>query len=210
MTPYRKSRMRRLVPASILVLALLSGLPTDARATFIGPYDLSNWTTTGFGIPAGGGGSVDTSGAPNSITLLGGNSGCSSQATATCALAFTIHAPETGRVAFHWEYVTTDVDGPSFDKFSFTTTGGVSLTQLSNDSGPNSQSGDAIFPVVADRALGFFILCNDCVLGPANVTISEFSGPALSTVPEPGTLLLLGSSLARLGYSARRKQRRQN
>jgi hypothetical protein len=138
---------------------------------------------------------------------LGGNSGCSIPG---CAVFFSIHAPEAGRVHFHWEYVTTDVDGPSFDQFSFSPTGAISINQLSNDSGPNRQHGDAIFPVVPDRAFGFLLSCTDCVLGPANVTISEFSGPALSTVPEPGTLLLFGSSLAWLGYSARRKRRRQN
>jgi hypothetical protein len=201
--------MRNLGPILVLVLALISGLPNEARASFIGAYDVANWTTTLFGTPPGGGGSVDTLGAPDSITLLGGNSGCSVSGFG-CSVFFSIHAPEAGRVHFHWEYLTTDVDGPSLDKFFFTSQGAISLNQLSNDSGPERQHGDAIFPVVPDMAFGFVLACTDCVLGPAQVTISEFSGPALSTVPEPGSVLLLGSSLAGLGYAARRKQRGEN
>jgi hypothetical protein len=84
--------MIRLGPILVLVLAL-SGLPNEARASFIGAYDPANWTTTLFGTSPGGGGSVDTSGAPDSITLLGGNSGCSVSGFGR-SVFFSIHGPE--------------------------------------------------------------------------------------------------------------------
>jgi|SRR5262245_27446808 len=98
---------------------------------------------------------------------------------------------------------TTDVDGPSFDLFGHTLNG--MFTQLSNNAGPNSQSGTDSFSVSAGNLFGFQIDCTDCILGPATVTISDFS---VSPVPEPATLLLFGTTAAGLGLARWRQRRR--
>ena len=87
--------------------------PMSAWADFSGPYAPANWTTTLTGTPPGGGGSVDASGAPASITLNGGDSPC---ITMPCHLDYTIAAPGSGTLSFHWDYQTTDL-APDFDLF---------------------------------------------------------------------------------------------
>src|SRR5262245_18522750 len=187
------------------VLAIVLGMVVfvpPAQADFVGPYAVINWTTTLTGSPPGGGGTVDTSGAPASIEIVGGDLGCDPQ---PCNLDFTIAAVASGLVSFDWNYETTDTDGPAFDLFGFLLNG--AFTQLSDDSGGISQSGSETFPVSLGDVFGFRLDCTDCAFGPAFATISNFSGPLAAVVPEPSTLLLLGGSLLAWPLLARRKQR---
>lgn len=180
---------------ALVLTALSLAAPLPASADFIGAYDVANWTTTLSGNPPGGGGSVDTSGAPTSIRLNGGNSSC---ASGPCLLDFTIASIGNGNVSFDWAYQTSDVDGPSFDLFGFLLNG--AFTQLSNNGGGNIQNGSNSFGVLAGDVFGFRLACTDCILGPATAKISDFSAP----VPEPGTLLLFGAGLAALAWNRSR------
>lgn len=131
------------VNLSVLIIVLLLA-PFPALADFSGAYAPGNWTTTLSGTPPGGGGSVNTSGAPASITLNGGDAGCSS-GVGSCILDFTITAPASGPVTFRWDYVTQDF--PQYELFLLLD--GVGVIQLSNSSGPNTQSGTQDFTVAA-------------------------------------------------------------
>ncbi len=179
----------------LLALIGLAAMATNpAQADFSGAYAPTNWTTNLTGTPAGGGGSVDTSGAPTSITLNGGNSGCTSSGTTPCTLQYTITAPASGNLTFDWNYSTTDVDGPALDLFLVIN--GAATTQLSNNAGANDQGGAESFAVTAGDSIGFMIDCTDCGLGPAAVTISNFNGPtasaptAIPTLSEWGMFIL--------------------
>jgi hypothetical protein len=187
----------RLQTWALAVAALSLAAPLPASADFIGAYDVANWTTTLNGNPPGGGGSVNTAGAPASIQLNGGNSGCVS---GPCTVDFTIASVGNGNVTFDWAYQTSDVDGPGFDLFGFLLNG--VFTQLSNNAGGNAQSGSALFAVLTGDVFGFRLACTDCILGPATTEISNFSAP----VPEPASLLLFGAGLAALAFNRRRSR----
>ena len=183
--------------------------PMSAWADFSGPYAPANWTTTLTGTPPGGGGSVDASGAPASITLNGGDSPC---ITMPCHLDYTIAAPGSGTLSFHWDYEPTDL-APDFDLFLVLNNGpGV---ELSDDLGPSARSGNYSCAVTAGQIVGFRLDCTDCSGGAATVTISNFSGPLAAPPPAAAVLPVptlefygLAGLTALLGVFASRRLRR--
>jgi hypothetical protein len=191
--------MKKLAVGLIIVLCVMVFVP-PVLADFVGPYDVGNWDTTLTGAPPGGGSMIDTSGAPASIEIVGGDLGCSG---GPCNIDFTIAAVASGLVSFEWGYETTDDEGPTFEHFGFLLNG--FFTQLSDDSGGISQSGSEAFAVSFPDVFAFRLDCTDCLFGPAFVTISNFSAPLAAVVPEPSTLLLLGSGLLAWPLVARRK-----
>lgn len=199
--------MTKLALVLSLALALVCGLSAEAKALgFSGSYQLpGGWSTSFNQDPDGGGTTFNFAGAPNSLQILGGNGFCSFSSPSDCTLFFTIPAKTGGVVSFHWDYSTADTGGPVWDKFG-RVLNGVS-TQLSSDSGSNDQSGSDSFNVLTNDLFGFYLNCRDCVGGAANVTISEFSAPDLAPVPEPGTLLLVGTSLAGAVAALRRRRK---
>jgi PEP-CTERM motif len=191
--------MRKLAFGLIIVLCVTVFVP-PVLADFVGPYDVGNWDTTLTSSPPGGGSIVDTSGAPASIEIVGGDLGCSG---VPCNIDFTIAAVASGLVSFDWGYETTD--DPTFEHFGLLLNG--FFTQLSDDSGGMSQSGSEAFAVSFPDVFGFRLDCTDCSFGPAFVTISNFSAPLAAVVPtpvpEPSTLLLIGTGLASAGAWSR-------
>jgi hypothetical protein len=190
----------------LLLAAVLTAATPAALAAFSGPYDVSNWTTTLTGDPAGGGGSVDTSGAPTSVQILGGDAGCDQILAGFCMVDYTIAAAAAGTVAFDWAYETADED-PSYDFFGVLLNG--VFTQLTANGGPLSQSGSLSFAVAAGDIFGFRLDCTDCSFGAATVVISNFSGPVAQPptpgLPEPGPLALVSTGLGLLALSRRRR-----
>ncbi|MBK9150306.1 MAG: HYR domain-containing protein [Saprospiraceae bacterium] len=104
---------------------------------FTGPFAPANWTFNN----NGGNGTVDVSGAPNSVSLTSNNAGGFNLSTTYC-----ITMPATGTVTFDWQYTTNDVGGPFWDAFGVSING--VFTQLSVDAGPFVQSGTYISPVL--------------------------------------------------------------
>lgn len=200
--------MKRVIKVLAFCATVLAW-PMSAWADFSGPYAPANWTTTLTGTPPGGGGSVDASGAPASITLNGGDSPC---ITMPCHLDYTIAAPGSGTLSFHWDYQTTDL-APDFDLFLVLNNG--TAVQLSDDLGPSTQSGNYSFAVTAGQIVGFRLDCTDCSGGAATVTISNFSGPLAAPPPAAAVLPVptlefygLAGLTALLGVFASRRLRR--
>jgi hypothetical protein len=168
---------------------LLAGVAPFARAGvlgFTGPYDPSQWTLTN--NPPQTGGSVNTSGAPSSVTIIGGDNGVKGLTT------WTIIMPGSGLVSFDWSYVTTDSDGPFYDPAGFTVNG--AHTKLTDDDGANSQSGSwSGLGLNAGDQFSFWVYTLDGIYGPGSLTISNFQAPG-EAIPEPATLLLVGVPLA--------------
>jgi hypothetical protein len=179
------------VPAALMVA------PNAAHAGFIGYYDPTNWTLTA----APGDGSVDTSGAPSSITVIGANNGIGIGNFVNYNTDYTITAAATGTWTFDWSY--TSLDSPGYDWGGYLLNG--VFTQLASSS-PNS--GNVSIAVSSGDVIGFEVGCSDCVIQPGNLAISNFSAPSsgASAAPEPSSLALM--ALGASGIVAARRRRR--
>lgn len=170
----------------------LAASPAQALTQFAGDYAPGNWTQS-----IGGDGSIDTSGAPASISLDGADDGSGDPANTD----FTIAAPTAGLVSFDWNFSTAD--GPFFDPFGYLLNG--AFTQLTNDAGSQTQSGTASFSVLTGQVFGFRQNSSDSQIGRASTTISNFNGPtAPASVPGPLPILGVGAAFA---YSRRLRRR---
>jgi hypothetical protein len=207
--------MKRLAAAAVATLSILGA--SAASAAFDGYYDLSHWTTTLTGgdnlppfIPTGGHNPsdpldvpVDTSGAPNSVKINGGDNGCGTFPLTNCRTLFSIVVQGNQQFTFHWDYnsqdlfatILGDASGDPFGLFVDSTF----FPPLTSVLGGAMQSGDATIGVAAGHTFGFYVDCTECTLGPASVIISGFS-----VTPEPGVLALFGIAFAGLGLARRR------
>ena len=164
-------RITRLL-GTLVCLTVILAWAGSASADFSGPYAPANWTLT----TNGGDGSVDITGAPSSIKLTSSDSGTGNFIDTD----FTIAAVAAGVVSFDWDYDSLNMDGPRFDPFGFLLNG--VFTQLSNDFGPDVQAGSESFIVSASDVFGFRVNTLDDILGAAEATISNFSGPSFCFV----------------------------
>ena len=146
-----------------LVILNLSGF-----AQFSGLYAPEKWTPT---LSPGSSGSVNTTGAPASITIQGSDSDDGGGQADT---DFTIVAASSGIIKFHWEYTT--VDGPNWDPAGVLINGVfTALTTMENG---NAQSGDYTSAyITAGTQIGFRVRATDNFGGPGILTISNFSAP---------------------------------
>lgn len=188
---------------AVMSLGLVASLP--AEGAFSGAFAPGTWTTTFIGDVAPPGpvdnGTVDTSGAPASVTIIGGDdpsnpvgnfNSCVGGGLLGCEIRYS-HAAAGGPVSFSWSYSTVDSCGAQCDLFGVLL-GGVEHL-LSDPGGLASQSGSF---GVGNVPLVFFVASLDGAAGPARVVISAL------TVPEPGTLALIGLGLAASCFMRRR------
>jgi len=165
--------------ARVLVAAALAGASAAAHAQFAGPYAPSQATIT-----TSHGGSIDTSGAPSSITLYGGSdSGGFSDQT----YAFTLL--QGGSLSFDWNYTQNDCCGAEWDPFGYLLNGTFYQLTTAGD----IESGTVNLSVNAGDAFAFDQRSVDSASGFATTVVSKFSAPG-SAVPEPATwsMMLLG------------------
>ena len=180
-----------------LTLAAASGASAATVFGFQGPYAPINWTLTNNNAD----GFVNTTGAPASISLTGGDNGSYSSGTTN----YTTTAAAAGTVTFDWNYSTADVN----TGFGYLLNG--SFTQVTDDGGDVVQNGTSAFNVLAGDSFGFRIFNYDNAGGRGSVTISNFSAPGPmapppTSVPEPSavlSLLVLGGLGAGLKYLKR-------
>lgn len=159
---------------------------------FTTPYAPANFTLTNTNAD----GSVDTSGVPNSIELIGGNNGSGLFGSTS----YLTTAATAGLVSFNWNYLTRDLDGPSWDPFGYILNG--VFTQLTANAGPDNQSGFVSFNVALGDSFGFEVRTVDNRFGRASATISNFN---VQAIPTPALL----PGLIGLGLGALRKRKGQ-
>lgn len=176
--------MKRLL--TLTVVAALAAFGTAAKADFSGYYAPGNWTTDELGS---GVGFVDTSGAPASVTLIGGDDGFDADTY------WTINSAAAGTVSFDWSY--SSFDDPGYDGGFYVVTDLSNWIFLSTTDG---ETGSISFDVAAGELFGFNIYSEDGLFGAGALTITNFSAP----VPEPTSLALLG--IGAIGLVARRRR----
>jgi hypothetical protein len=178
--------MKNIIKSALLLSLLLAG---SAQAAFISAYDVTKWTKSI------NGGSINTSGSPNSVALTSSNNGGGAKNQ-----DFTIAAAGNGIVSFNWNYTTTD-DNSVWDSFGWLLNG--VFTKLTVDGATLSQSGAVSFNVLAGNVFGFRANSLDSVYGAATTTVSNFNAP--SAVPLPAAIWLMGVPLIGLMGSKRKK-----
>jgi hypothetical protein len=147
----------------------------SSKAQFSNGYAPSKWNTL---LTPGSNGSVNTTGAPNSITLIGSDG---AEAT-NMDVDYTITALATGLFSFSWAYHTNDTDAdPQYDIAGVLVNG--TFTQLTNNTpGSINQTGNYSTSVTAGTVIGFRLRAVDNIFGNATFTISSFSSPG-GTLP---------------------------
>jgi MYXO-CTERM domain-containing protein len=185
--------------APIALGSALMGLTANSAqaAGFDGSYTPLNWTKL---IVQDG--SVDTTNAPASITVIGSNNGSGSPGKTD----FTIAAPSAGTVSFDWLFTSSDGNS-KFDPFGYVLNG--SFIQLTAE-GIVNQSGSATFAVLAGDVFGFSQRSEDSNYGRAQSLISNFVAPTSSPTPgptsAPAPLPLFGAAAA-FGWSRQLRRR---
>jgi hypothetical protein len=153
--------------ASLLFLTA-SLIGTAAVAQFSGAFAPGNWTLVK--TPPSGNGTVNTAGAPASITVIGSDNGFALGPGADTR--FQIVAPSAGIVTASWSFHTNDCQGAYWDPAYYAANGVI--TQLTNDAGAVNQSGTLAFSVLAGQVLGFGVYARDNFCGNATLTITNF------------------------------------
>ncbi|MDM3848325.1 MAG: hypothetical protein PT116_25710, partial [Aphanizomenon gracile PMC638.10] len=163
------------VVASLVSILALSAPARAITFGFTGDYAPSNWNLTNLNAD----GSVNTSNAPNSITLTGGNNVSGSFGRTTYSITNTKPVPVN--ISFNWGYSTNDsvtlgdcasIPGNFCDPFQIVLNGNA--TTLISNAG-SSQSGTNTTLIPNGNTFGFSIATADNFGGRGSVTISDFS-----------------------------------
>lgn len=193
---------RRLLFSLLFTMCLASVLIPQAKADFIGYYDLTNFTLTNTDneqFPSFTDGTATTPDGGQSVVLTGGNGGSGIGGTTD----LFINAAAAGIVQFNWAFSSSDPSSAgtfplgcglgftgSCDDAGYLLNG--TFVQLSDDI--LQGSGLVSFAVTVGESFGFRVETLDNLGGAGVLTLSNFSAPAdPSPVPEPGyPAILLG------------------
>jgi len=179
---------------SVCLLSLSAAPASAAIIGFTGPFDVSNWAT----VNQSTNGFFDTSGAPNSVVIYGGNDGSGQQGFTSFSVVNPY--PYKIQITFDWSYTTADFSS-FWDPFWVVTYFfGGNWTKITDDLGPASQSGSAKFGLLPLNVFSFRIETLDNYFGRGQVSISNFAA-----VPEPTSMAVFGTALA--GLAIRRRWR---
>ncbi len=157
------------VVLSLTTLVGNSGITIGSGTTtgFQGAFAPATWT-----FSAGPGGTVNTSSAPTSISLVSGNSSTSGNTD------YTHTVTSSGTISFSWSYSTAD--GASWDYPRYLINGVATTLPGYSTSGSNVQSGTASIPVTAGSTFGLRMYTVDGAAGAATTVFSNFVAASLS------------------------------
>jgi hypothetical protein len=132
-----------------------------ANAQFSGDYDPANWTLTG--VSPNSDASVDTSGAPSTITFYGNDSDFGD----CCDLSddYSVTVATTGYISFAYDF-----DNPDIEEFYYVINGTPTFITLDTETGAVDD-----IPVTAGDVFAFRIYTDDDCCGRGVAIISAFS-----------------------------------
>lgn len=179
----KKMDSRKLLVLTFAVICLFSLSAAADDFGFTGNYSTGNFTWNGQG-------GLNTGGAPSSIQLSSPNSGGGNLSS-----IYTTTAAYSGVITFDWSYFTNDSDGAGFDFPFYITVGGNTILCCDNFGGSKSGNGTISFHVNSGETFGWGVNAIDSAFGAGFLTISNFSSVSDTQVPEPATMILLGTGL---------------
>ncbi|MFM6184280.1 MAG: hypothetical protein ACKPA8_22800 [Dolichospermum sp.] len=185
------------VVASLVSILALSAPARAITFGFTGDYAPSKWNL----INSNADGSVDTSTAPNSITLTGGNNGSRSFGRTDYRITNTNTLPVN--ISFNWLY--SSLDTPNFDRFDVNLNGSYTTIAGSNASGTYTTT---LIP--NGNTFGFSIATSSNFSPRGSVTISNFSAtpvPFESNATPAGMAIVFGAFFVRRKLQQRSAQK---
>ena|ERR1700693_4979678 len=184
------SRINKLHLVLILATAMLSltvSSISKADSLFNGAYGVSNWTTTLTNSDGG----VNTSMAPSSVTLTGGNN----QSGNFGETLFWIVAPTSTSLVFNWTYSSLDF-GAQFDPAGYIINGTEFQLSPSWSLPQVGATGVTTVDLNGGHNFGFYVDTVDNLFGSASLQVT---GPEVIATPEPSCLALLAVGMIALG-----------
>ena len=160
-----------------LVAGLMLAGQTTASADFSGDFAPANWTYSETTADAGGPSGTLSSSQMEMVSANWANTGSAGYVRGSTG-NYTITIPyDVGLISFTYSYVTTDVDGSSFDMPSYTV-GGTSTNIVASTIVQNgTETGTKTIDVSKNSGTNFVMTqaCSDCILGTATITITNFT-----------------------------------
>lgn len=188
--------MKKILLLSGLIFLIVSALSAQPLTTSTyglnGYYDISNWNI----IPNSG--TINTSGAPNSLVFVSGNSGD------TDTTYISIPSPNWLIVKIGWTYTTADSDGPRWDYPVYILNGVMHQFSSYNVYGSDVQSGLETFTVKEGDTFGIGVYTVDGVMGSCTVNSIAFE---FKTVPVALSTVLIAFVLIGVTFFVRKRIR---
>ena len=174
----------------LILLLFLVTIQANSQTNFTGAYDIQNWTFTNVNAD----GNVNTTNAPNSISLTGGDN----QSNTMGDTNYIVTTPAAGTISFNWAYSTTDGSNYDFPNIITSVNGVKTLFPGYDFYGSQIQSGIISLNVNAGEQFGFNFTTTDNIGNAATITISNFNFSPLVIFSSKIRSNQCGSTLAML------------